>query len=56
MEQLFAKLKHLMRKAQERDHQASWCRVGQLLDLVPSNECADYLKNAGYASSKNSPL
>jgi transposase len=50
IEQLFAKLKHLMRKAEERDHEATWRRVGQLLDLVPSTECANYLKNAGYAS------
>jgi transposase len=51
IEQLFAKLKHLMRKAEERDHQATWRRVGRLLDLVLPAECANYLKNAGYASA-----
>ncbi len=50
IEQLFAKLKHLMRKAEERAHEATWRRVGQLLDLVCPSECANYLKNAGYAS------
>jgi hypothetical protein len=50
IEQLFAKLKHWMRNAQERDHEATWRRVGQLLDLVSPAECANYLRNAGYAS------
>ena len=50
IEQLFAKLKHLMRKAQERTHPATWRRVGSLLDLVSSTECANYLANSGYAS------
>ena len=50
IEQLFAKLKHLMRKAQERAHEATWRRLRQLLDLVPPPECANYLTNSGYAS------
>ncbi len=32
IEQVFAKLKHLMRKAAERSHEATWRRVGTLLD------------------------
>ena len=51
IEQLFAKLKHLMRKAEERAHEATWRRLGQLLDLVSPSECANYLTNAGYASA-----
>ena len=51
IEQLFAKLKHLMRKAEERTHPATWRRVGCLLDLVSSTECANYLINSGYASA-----
>jgi transposase len=50
IEQLFAKLKHLMRKAEERTHPATWRRVGSLLDLVSPTECANYLVNSGYAS------
>ena len=50
IEQLFAKLKHLMRKAAERTHPATWRRVGSLLDRVSSTECANYLTNSGYAS------
>jgi len=50
IEQLFAKLKHLMRKAEQRTHEATWRKVGQLLDLFSPSECANYLKNSGYAS------
>ena len=50
IEQLFAKLKHHMRTAQERSHEATWRRAGELLDLVSPAECANYLKNSGYVS------
>jgi transposase len=50
IEQLFAKVKHWMRQAEERDHDATWQRVGALLDIVSPSECANYLRNAGYAS------
>jgi transposase len=50
IEQVFAKLKHLMRKAQPRDSEATWRRVGQLLDLFSPKECAKYLANSGYGS------
>ena len=48
IEQVFAKLKHLMRKAQPRDVEATWRRVGQLLDLFSPQECANYFRNSGY--------
>jgi len=50
IEQVFAKLKHLMRKAQPRNVEAIWRKVGQLLDLFGPGECANYLVNAGYGS------
>ena len=50
IEQVFAKLKHLMRTAQARDVQATWRKVGQLLDLFSPKECANYLTNSGYGS------
>ena len=50
IEQVFAKLKHLMRKAQPRDVEATWRKAGQLLDLFSPNECANYLANSGYGS------
>jgi transposase len=50
IEQLFAKLKHLIRMAEPRTVEATWRKVGQILDLFAPDECANYLKNSGYAS------
>ena len=50
IEQVFAKLKTLLRKAAERTVEATWTRIGQLLDRFPPDECANYLVNSGYAS------
>jgi transposase len=50
IEQLFAKLKTLLRKAAERTVEATWQRIGKLLDAFGPAECANYLANAGYAS------
>jgi transposase len=50
IEQVFAKLKHLIRAAQPRDLEATWRKVGELLDLFSNEECANYLKNSGYVS------
>ena len=50
IEQLFSKAKHWMRHAQERTRQTTWRRVAEVLNLVSPNECANYLRNAGYAS------
>jgi transposase len=50
IEQVFAKLKHLLRKAAERSVEATWRRIGQLLDAFNPAECANYLRNSGYAS------
>lgn len=51
IEMMFAKLKTLLRKAEERSVEATWRRVGSLLDLFSSRECAAYLSHAGYASA-----
>ena len=51
IEQVFAKLKTLLRKAAERTITATWQRVGALLDTFTPQECANYLANAGYASA-----
>ena len=50
IEQVFAKLKTLLRKAAERTVEATWRRIGALLHHFPPHECANYLANAGYAS------
>ena len=51
IEQVFAKLKHLLRKAAERSVEATWRRIGSLLDAFPPHECANYLKNSGYGAA-----
>jgi transposase len=51
IEMAFAKLKALLRKAAERTRDTLWDRIGQLLDAFTSEECANYLAHAGYASS-----
>jgi transposase len=50
IEQVFAKLKHLLRAAEPRDVEATWRKVGQLLDLFSNQECANYFRNSGYVS------
>ena len=50
IEQVFAKLKHLMRKAAPRQPEATWRKAGKLLDLFSPRECANYLANSGYGS------
>ena len=50
IEQVFAKLKILLRKAEERTVDGVWRRIGNLLQHFTPKECANYLRNAGYAS------
>ena len=51
IEQMFAKLKTLLRKAAERTVDATWGRIGCLLDTFTPQECANYLRDSGYAST-----
>src|SRR5690606_3211700 len=48
IEQVFAKLKALLRKAAERTVKETWQRIGSLLPLFTPQECANYFTNAGY--------
>jgi transposase len=49
IEQAFAKLKHLLRKAAARTVEAVCAAIGQLLGTFTPAECTNYFKNAGYA-------
>jgi putative transposase len=49
IEQVFAKLKHLLRKAAARTPEALCAAVGQLLATFQLQECANYFENAGYS-------
>ena len=48
IEQVFAKLKALLRKAQARTRDGLWRRIGTLLDQFSQQECQNYFINAGY--------
>ena len=51
IEQLFSKLKTLLRRADPRTIEATWRGIGGLLDKFTPQECANYLANSGYASA-----
>jgi transposase len=48
IEQMFAKLKTLLRKEAARTVEKTWKSIGNLLDKFAPLECANYLRNAGY--------
>src|SRR5712691_9706655 len=49
IEQVFAKLKHLLRQAAARNFDTVCAAIGQLLDSFTAQECANYFANSGYA-------
>ena len=51
IEQVFAKLKTLLRKADERTVETVWKRIGSLLGHFKPTECTNYLRNSGYGST-----
>jgi transposase len=46
IEQVFSKLKALLRKASARTREALWATIGKLLDLYEPAECANYRSSA----------
>jgi transposase len=51
IEQVFAKLKQLLRAEAPRTLDALWAAVGRLLDRFTPAECANYLAHDGYRRS-----
>ena len=51
IEQLFAKLKALLRKAAARTISTLWAAIGVLLESFEPDECANYFRHAGYSSN-----
>lgn len=51
IEQVFSKLKTLLRKARARTWEAVAAAIGQLLPRFQLGECANYFRNAGYAAT-----
>jgi transposase len=50
IEQVFAKLKWLIRSAKERTVDGLWTLLGTLIDRFPPNECRNYFRHCGYAT------
>jgi transposase len=51
IENAFAKLKGLLRKAAERTVDRLWAAVGRLLDAFSPAECRNYFRHCGYAAT-----
>ena len=51
IEQVFAKLKHLLRKAAARSRKAVCTAIGEILKAYTPEECHNYLRNADYGST-----
>lgn len=51
IEQVFAKLKHLLRKAAARSRQAVADAIDELLHSYTAKECKNYFRNSGYGST-----
>jgi transposase len=51
IEQIFAKLKHLLRKAAPRSVEAICGAIAESLGAFPPGECANYFQNSGYAQT-----
>jgi transposase len=54
IEQVFAKLKALLRKAQERTVEGLWLFLGRALDLFAPQECLNYIRHGGYTATPTS--
>jgi transposase len=51
IEQVFAKLKTLLRRAEPRTRQTLWDTIGSLIDRFSSVECRNYLAHCGYGQT-----
>ncbi len=51
IEQAFSKMKTLLRKEDPRSTEKTWRTIGSLLDKFEPDECANYIRNAGYGST-----
>jgi transposase len=51
IEQLFAKLKAILRKIAARTVEGLWAAIGQLVHAFEPAECVNYLRHSGYVRS-----
>lgn len=52
IEHTFSKIKHTMRKEQKHTIQDLHDALGMLVKNIPPNECANYISDLGYGSTK----
>jgi len=52
IEQVFSKLKTMLRKLKSRTMEDLWKNLGELCDIFTPKECYHYYKNAGYGKIK----
>ncbi len=50
IENAFAHMKALLRKAAEQTVEGLWKIIGRIVDMFTPTQCANYFKAAGYAS------
>ena len=48
IENLFAKIKAMLRKAAERTIDGLWSAIGRIIDLITARECQNMFAAAGY--------
>lgn len=51
IEQVFSKIKALLRKAAERSFDALWAAIGRIIETIQPQECRNYFTNSGYESN-----
>jgi len=51
IEKFFSKLKARLRKAAQRDIDALWREIGEVLNTVSPSECTNYFASSGYVST-----
>ena len=51
IEQVFAKIKHFLRKAAARSVETICIAIGEILGAFTPDECANYFQNSGYAQT-----
>ncbi len=51
IEQVFAKIKHFLRKAAARSVETICTAIGEILGAFTPDECASYFQNSGYAQT-----
>jgi transposase len=54
IEQAFAKLKALLRRAQQRTVEGLWSFLGESVDAFGAEECRNYFRHSGYSATPTS--